>query len=54
MAHTIQPGGRIPAPEPLDLVQDFVNTEVPDWNRDDIATPEALAAWLREREADPR
>jgi predicted RNA-binding Zn ribbon-like protein len=49
VAHTIQPGGRIPAPEPLDLVQDFVNTEVPDWNRDDIATPEALAAWLRER-----
>ncbi len=49
MAHTIQPGGRIPAPEPLALVQDFVNTEVPDWNRDDIATPEALAAWLRQR-----
>jgi predicted RNA-binding Zn ribbon-like protein len=49
VADSIQPGGRGPAPEPLDLVQDFVNTEVPDWNRDDIATPEALAAWLRER-----
>jgi predicted RNA-binding Zn ribbon-like protein len=49
VADSIQPGGRAPAPEPLDLVQDFVNTEVPDWNRDDIATPETLAAWLRER-----
>jgi len=31
------------------LVQDFVNTEVPDWHQDDIATPDALAAWLRDR-----
>jgi predicted RNA-binding Zn ribbon-like protein len=44
-----QPGGRAPAPAPLDLVQDFVNTEVPDWHRDEIATPDALAAWLRDR-----
>jgi predicted RNA-binding Zn ribbon-like protein len=44
-----QPGGRPPAPPPLDLVQDFVNTEIPDWNRDDIATPAALAAWLEDR-----
>jgi predicted RNA-binding Zn ribbon-like protein len=44
-----QPGGRPPAPAPLDLVQDFVNTEIPDWNRDDLATPDALAAWLRHR-----
>ena len=49
MAETSQPGGRAPAPEPLDLVQDFVNTEVPDWHRDDIATPAALGAWLRVR-----
>jgi predicted RNA-binding Zn ribbon-like protein len=49
MADTLQPGGRAPAPEPLDLVQDFVNTEVPDWNRDDISTPAALSAWLRAR-----
>jgi len=49
VADAFQPGGRAPAPEPLDLVQDFVNTEVPDWNRDDIGTPEALAAWLRTR-----
>jgi hypothetical protein len=49
MAETSQPGGRAPAPEPLDLVQDFVNTEVPDWHRDDLSTPAALAAWLRAR-----
>ena len=46
MIDGFQPGGRSPAPAPLDLVQDFVNTEVPDWDRDDIATPEALGAWL--------
>jgi predicted RNA-binding Zn ribbon-like protein len=50
MPESFQPGGRAPAPAPLDLVQDFVNTEVPDWNRDDLATPAALGAWLRERE----
>jgi len=43
-----QPGGRPPAPAPLDLIQDFVNTEVPDWNRDDLETPGALETWLRE------
>jgi predicted RNA-binding Zn ribbon-like protein len=41
-----QPGGRRPAPPPLRLVQDFVNTEIPDFQRDDVGTPEALAAWL--------
>ena len=46
MTDGFQPGGRSPAPAPLDLVQDFVNTEIPDWDRDDIATPEALGAWL--------
>ena len=44
-----QPGGRAPAPTPLDLVQDFVNTEVPDFQQDDIASPEQLAGWLRRR-----
>ena len=44
-----QPAGRAPAPAPLDLVQDFVNTEIPDFAQDDIATPEELAAWLRSR-----
>ena len=46
---SFQPGGRAPAPPPLDLVQDFVNTEIPEWARDDIATPEQLQAWLRDR-----
>jgi predicted RNA-binding Zn ribbon-like protein len=46
---SFQPGGRAPAPPPLDLVQDFVNTEIPEWARDDIATPELLEDWLRER-----
>ena len=47
MTHGFQPGGRAPAPAPLDLVQDFVNTEIPDWDRDEIATPEGLGAWLQ-------
>ena len=45
-----QPAGRAPAPPPLDLVQDFVNTEIAVWAVDGIATPEALAAWLQSRD----
>jgi predicted RNA-binding Zn ribbon-like protein len=44
-----QPAGRAPAPPPLDLVQDFVNTEVPVWAIDELATPEELGVWLRAR-----
>jgi predicted RNA-binding Zn ribbon-like protein len=44
-----QPAGRAPAPPPLDLVQDFVNTEIAVWAIDEIATPEALRDWLRGR-----
>ena len=44
-----QPAGRAPAPPPLDLVQDFVNTEIAVWAVDDIATPELLAEWLQAR-----
>ncbi len=44
-----QPAGRAPAPPPLDLVQDFVNTEIAVWAIDAIATPEALRDWLRGR-----
>lgn len=44
-----QPAGRAPAPPPLDLVQDFANTEIPVWAIDDLRTPDALAAWLGER-----
>jgi predicted RNA-binding Zn ribbon-like protein len=43
---TFQPGGRQPAPSPLTLVQDFVNTEVPDFHLDELATPELLRDWL--------
>ena len=49
MTEGFQPGGRAPAPAPLHLVQDFVNTEIPDFNQDDIATPAALEGWLLER-----
>ena len=45
-----QPAGRAPAPPLLDFVQDFVNTEIPVWAVDDIATPDALAGWLRSRD----
>ena len=44
-----QPAGRAPAPPPLDLLQDFVNTEIPEWARDDLGSPAALAAWLTAR-----
>ncbi len=49
MPDDFQPGGRPPAPAPLRLVQDFVNTEIPDFHRDDLATPGALAVWLADR-----
>ena len=49
MTAGFRPGGRAPAPPPLDLVQDFVNTEIPEWARDDIATPALLEEWLRRR-----
>lgn len=49
MPDGFQPGGRAPAPAPLDLVQDFVNTEIPEWHRDDVATPAALRDWLARR-----
>ena len=44
-----QPAGRDPAPAPLDLLQDFVNTEIPEWAQDDLGSPAALSAWLVER-----
>jgi predicted RNA-binding Zn ribbon-like protein len=45
-----QPADRTPAPPPLDLVQDFVNTEIAVWAVDEIATPATLADWLRSRD----
>ena len=44
-----QPAGRAPAPAPLDLLQDFVNTEIPEWAQDDLGSPAALSAWLGAR-----
>jgi predicted RNA-binding Zn ribbon-like protein len=44
-----RPGGREPAPAPLDLVQDFANTEIPEWHRDDLDSPERLARWFAAR-----
>ena len=38
------------APEPLRLVQQFLNSADIEAGEDDLATPAALAAWLRERE----
>ena len=49
MGDGFQPAGRAAAPPPLDLVQDFVNTEIPEWARDDIGTPAELGAWLQAR-----
>jgi len=49
MTGSFQPGGRAPAPPPLDLVQDFVNTEVPDFDQDELSTPTELVAWLAAR-----
>jgi predicted RNA-binding Zn ribbon-like protein len=45
----VQPGGRRPAPQPLDLIQDFVNTEIPEWHADELAAPGELGVWLRGR-----
>ena len=49
VAEGFHPGGRAAAPLPLDLVQDFVNTEIPDFAQDAIASPVLLEGWLRER-----
>lgn len=44
-----QPAGRAPAPAPLDVVQDFVNTEIPEWHVDELSSPAQLGAWLAQR-----
>lgn len=41
------------APGRLGLVQDFVNTLEVDLDRDRLSTPDAVAAWLRERDLAP-
>jgi predicted RNA-binding Zn ribbon-like protein len=44
-----QPAGRAPAPSPLDLIQDFVNSEIPEWGVDELRSPAQLRGWLRRR-----
>jgi predicted RNA-binding Zn ribbon-like protein len=44
-----QPGGRLPAPGRLGLVQSFVNTVDLESGVDEIQTPQRLQAWLVER-----
>ena len=43
-----EPGARAPAPEPLRLVQRFVNTHDREAGADALATPAALGAWLKQ------
>jgi predicted RNA-binding Zn ribbon-like protein len=45
---TIEPGARPPAPEPLRLVQRFVNSNDRERGRDAFASQSALAVWLRD------
>ncbi|MEU6852747.1 ABATE domain-containing protein, partial [Actinacidiphila alni] len=44
-----QPGERSPAPGPLRLVQDLVNTVDLEGGTEELGTPQALAAWAGER-----
>lgn len=44
------PSHRQPAPGALEVVRAFVNTLDVEDGVDDVATPDALTAWLRERE----
>lgn len=43
-----EPGGREPAPEPLRLIQRFVNSNDREGGHDAFATPAALTRWLRD------
>jgi len=48
--HPPAPGEREPAPDALRLVQEFVNTNDLEGNRDALATPDRMRAWLVERD----
>jgi predicted RNA-binding Zn ribbon-like protein len=45
----VQPNDRAPAPPPLDLVQDFVNTRDVGHDQDEFTDPARLARWLHDR-----
>jgi predicted RNA-binding Zn ribbon-like protein len=47
-AEPAEPGGRAPAPEPLRLVQLFINSEDLEGGTDALATTDSLGSWLRE------
>jgi predicted RNA-binding Zn ribbon-like protein len=49
VARVEQPGERSPAPGPLRLVQDLVNTVDLEGGEDGLRTPRELAAWAGER-----
>lgn len=49
MARVEQPGVRSPAPEPLQLVQDLVNTVDLEAGADELRTAEEAAGWARGR-----
>jgi predicted RNA-binding Zn ribbon-like protein len=51
-ASAVQPGGRMPAPGELALVQAFINSFFDlegEWGADLFATPDQLAGWLAHR-----
>ncbi len=49
-----EPGGRLPAPDELRPVQEFVNTNDIEGGTDALASPDALRVWLRSRGWLPR
>jgi predicted RNA-binding Zn ribbon-like protein len=50
---TDEPGERAPAPEPIRLVQAFINTNDLEGGPDRLPDPAALRAWLDERGLEP-
>ena len=48
--HPPASGEREPAPDALRLVQEFVNTNDLEGNRDALATPDGMGAWLVDRD----
>ena len=48
-----EPGEREPAPEPLALVQSFVNTNDIEAEQDELGNADALRAWLESRDLLP-
>lgn len=50
---SVQPGGRAPAPEPLALVQAFVNTVDREHGPDLLDDPDDLVAWAEYRGLEP-